>query len=228
MGTKPKSSRQKPGRKSPSPGWQAKKKAKDRETRPHSILLADLFLWISVIDECLYHPTGPFDRVAKTEGYGSLGNVAQRLDVLESRFGTLFYRNKRLDVLESRFGTLYYRNSSSGYRSGVPTFRGAALAELFVVIELLYSLAPSLGKSGNLDELRKLKELVLNLAPRRARRVPDDLDQNRIKASLEWRIRQLKTGRPHKHKKMSDWSTYGPSPVRPQARLSSTSARSRS
>lgn len=102
----------------------------------------------------LYHPTGAFDRVAKTEGYGSLGNVAQRLDVLESRFGTLFYRN-----------------SSSGYRSGVPTFRGAALAELFVVIELLYSLAPSLGKSGTLGELRKLKELVLNLAPRGARRV---------------------------------------------------------
>ena len=112
----------------------------------------------------LYHPTGAFDRVAKTEGYGSLGNVAQRLDVLESRFGTLFYRN-----------------SSSGYRSGVPTFRGAALAELFVVIELLYSLA-FLGKSGTLGELRKLS--CSQPSPERSTSGPDDLDQNRIKASL--------------------------------------------
>ena len=123
--TKPKSSRQKPGGKSPSPGGQAKKKAKDRKTRPHSILLADLFLWISVVDECLYHPTGAFDRAARTEGYGSLGNVANRLKVLEARFGKLFQENK----------------ASSRYRSGVPTPRGAALAEIFVLIELLYSWA---------------------------------------------------------------------------------------
>jgi hypothetical protein len=81
-----------------------------------------------------------------TEGYGSVGNVTQRLDVLESLFGKLLYR-------------------SGSYRSGVLTFRGATLAELFVTIELLYSRASSIGKSGFLDELHSLKKLILRLAP---------------------------------------------------------------
>ena len=100
-------------REHPSPRAPTERKGKSRKTkartaRPHSILLADLFLWIGVVDECLYHPVGAFERAAKTEGYGSVGNVTQRLDVLENEFGMLLYRNL-----------------SSGYRSGVPTFRGA-------------------------------------------------------------------------------------------------------
>ena len=97
MGTKPKNSRQKPGGKSPGTGGQPKKTAKNRKTRPHSISLADLFLLIRVVDECLYHPTGALGRAAKTEGYGSVGNVAQRLDVLENHFGRLFSRNSSSD-----------------------------------------------------------------------------------------------------------------------------------
>jgi hypothetical protein len=147
----------------------------------------------------------------RNEDYGSVGNVTQRLDVLENEFGMLLYRNL-----------------SSGYRSGVPTFRGAALADLFAVIELLYSRALSLEISGFLDELlRKLKGPILDLAPRRARRVGDDLDQNRIKTSLVWRTRQMKTGRSHDRKKMADWPTLGPSPVKPRTRLLPTYARSR-
>jgi hypothetical protein len=214
MGTKPKSSRQKTGGKSPSPGGQAKKKAKGRKTRPHSILLADLFLWISVVDECLYHPTGAFDRAAKTEGYGSLGNIANRLKVLEARFGKLFQENKL----------------SSRYRSGVPTPRGAALAEIFVLIELLYSWAETLEQKGPFIEARKLKELILYLVPRRASRPrdQDDLDQSRISSSLVWRTRLFKTGLPHNPKSMAEWPTFGPSPIKLSARPSPTSSRSRS
>jgi hypothetical protein len=209
MGTKPKSPQRKPGEFAPGSKAQAQKKPKKQ--RPNSILLADLFLWISVVDECLYHPVGAFERAAKTEGYGSVGNVTQRLDVLENEFGMLLYRNL-----------------SSGYRSGVPTFRGAALADLFAVIELLHSRALSLEISGFLDELlRKLKGPILDLAARRARRVGDDLGQNRIKTSLVWRTRQMKTGRSHDRKKMADWPTLGPSPVKPRTRLLPTSARSR-
>jgi hypothetical protein len=250
-GDKAKNSRQKPGGKSPGTGRRAMKKAKNRKTRPQSILLADLFLWISVVDECLYHPTGALDRAAKTEGYGSVGNVVQRLDVLEGRFGKLFYRNspsdpRRADSLGGgrRLGARL-RSRAKGartdaqepaqrplprharlqpgegqYRSGVPTFRGAALAELFVVIELLYSRASSLEISGFLDELRKLKGLILHLAPRSARRAPDDADQNRIRAALEWGSRRTKTGRRHDRKKMSDWPTFGVSPVKPRAWIS--------
>ncbi|MHC2644070.1 hypothetical protein ACVJGB_006938 [Bradyrhizobium liaoningense] len=191
MRTQPKNPRQKPGRKSPAKGDQAKKRAKNRKTRPHSILLADLFLLIRVVDECLYHPTGALGRAAKTEGYGSVGNVAQRLDVLENRFGKLFYRNssggrRRADPrgdgrqgarLRSRAEDaradaqepaqrLFPRQArllpgEGQYRSGVPNFRAAALAELFAVIELLYSRAWSFGRAGFLDELHKLKEIIV-------------------------------------------------------------------
>ena len=104
--TKPRRPRKKAGRKSRDLGVQTKK-AKDRKKRPHSILLADFFLWIRVVDEGLYHPIGGLDRAAMAEGYRSVGNVTQRLDVLESHFGMLLHRR-------------------GSYRSGVPTFYGAA------------------------------------------------------------------------------------------------------
>jgi hypothetical protein len=202
MRTKPRRSQKNAGCKSPDRGVRTKK-AKDRKKRPHSILLADFFLWSRVVDECLYHPVGGLDRAAMAEGYRSVGNVTQRLDVLESHFGQLLYRR-------------------GAYRSGLPTFRGAALAELFVTIELLYSRASSIGKSGFLDELHNLKELILPLAPTNARRVRDDSDhQTRIKAALIWHTRQLKTGRAHDRKKMSDWPPLGSSPVKPRAPVAS-------
>jgi hypothetical protein len=67
MGTKPKNSRQNLGGKSPGTGGRVK--AANRRTRPHSILLANLFLCIRIVDECLYHPIGALSRAAKTEGY---------------------------------------------------------------------------------------------------------------------------------------------------------------
>ena len=159
--------------------------------------MADLFLWISVVDECLHHPTGALERAAITEGYASVGNITQRLDVLENQFGRLIYRN------------------SAGFRSGVPTFRGAALAELFVVIELLYNNSSLLHKSGFPgDQLHNLKELIIPLVHREALRIPDDKNSRRIRAAFEWRTRQLKTGRNHVHKKMPDWPKLSPSPVK--------------
>jgi hypothetical protein len=215
MGKKVKNSRQTAEREKPSSQAPTGKKGKSRKVRPNSILLADLFLWISVVDECLYHPMGAFDRAAKTEGYGSLGNVANRLKVLETRFGKLFQENK---------------SSSSRYRSGVPTRRGAALAEIFVPIELLYSWAASLEQSGSFTEVRKLKELILYLVPRRAPRPrdQDDLDTSRISSSGVWHTRLYKTGRLRNPKSMAEWPTFGPSPIKPPARPSPISGRSRS
>jgi len=212
MGTKPKSLRSRRGDIAPSPKARAVKKPKKQ--RPNSILLADLFLWINVVDECLYHPVGAFDRAAMTEGYSSLGNVVNRIEKLEERFGPLFRPNKL----------------SSRNRSGVPTSRGAALAEIFMLIELLFHWASTLEKSGTFSEVRKLKELILYLVPRKALRVRDlaDLDQSRISESLVWRTRLFKTGLPHNPKRMSRWPNFGRSPIKSQAGLSSKSARSRS
>jgi hypothetical protein len=73
-----------------------------------------------------------------------------------------------------------------------------------------------------------LKELVVRHVRRTARRVSDDTNSKRIKAALVWRTRQLKTGRTHVHKKMSDWPKLSPSPVRAPKRSSPTSVRSSS
>jgi hypothetical protein len=149
-----------------------------------------------------------------TEWYGSLGNVVARIKVLEERFGPLFQPNKL----------------SPRYRSGVPTMRGAALAEIFMLIELPFHWASTLEKSGTFTEVRKLKELILYLVPRTAHRVPDQdvMDPSRIVRSLVWRNRLYKTGRPCNPKRMSEWPHHGPSPVKPRVRHSSTSARCRS
>jgi hypothetical protein len=173
------------------------KKPKVRRTRSHAISMADLFLWTSIVDECLYHPTGALERAAITEGYSSVGNVTQRLDFLEKQFGRLIYRN------------------AAGIRSGVPTFRGAALAEFFVVIELLFTSSSRLHKSGLFgQQLHKLKTDVVSFVDKKSLRIPDKKNSSRIRAAHEWRCRQLKTGRNHIHKKLPDWPTLSPSPVK--------------
>jgi hypothetical protein len=156
---------------------------------------------------------GAFDRAAMTEGYGSLGNVVNRIEKLEERFGQLFRPNKL----------------SSRNRSGVPTPRGAALAEIFMLIELMFHWASTLEKSGSFSEVRRLKEFILYLVPRRATRVvdTDELgESSRISISRVWSGRMHKTGLPHNPKRLSEWESFGKSPVKSQARLSSKSARS--
>jgi hypothetical protein len=61
--------------------------------RPHGIKLADVFLWITVVDECQHHPRGAFERAAISEGFKSEGNVQHRLLVLETLFRQLFLRS---------------------------------------------------------------------------------------------------------------------------------------
>jgi hypothetical protein len=217
MGKKTKIAKPTAKREKPSPEAPTRRKAKARKARPHSMLLADLFLWISVVDECLYHPVGAFDRAAVAEGYGSLGNVVQRLAVLEKRFGQLFRQGK-----------------VAGRRSGVPTPRGAALAEIFVLIELLYSWAESLEKSGPKEisyiKVHKLKEfidyLIPSMAPRRVRD-QDVFGGSRISTSLVWSGRLHKTGRPGQPKHMTQWKRFGPSPVKLLHRSSPKSSQSR-
>jgi hypothetical protein len=170
MEAKPKTSRQKAGRKKRFTEPRRQQKGKGRQARAHSITLADIFLWITVVDECLYHPMGAFDRAAKTEGYGSVGNVVQRLKVLEDRFGTLFMKGP----------------GRRRYRTGVPTARGAALAEIFVLIEHLFSWALSLKTAtGYHVEVRKLKELILYLVPINPLRPPDQDDSVELRKTKE-------------------------------------------
>jgi hypothetical protein len=76
---------------------------KKGEKRPHSVSLADLYLWITLVDECLYHPIGAFERAAVTAGLKNRGTVTQRVKVLEAHFGQLFAN----------------RDASQRYRSGV-------------------------------------------------------------------------------------------------------------
>jgi hypothetical protein len=72
-------------------------------SRPHSISLADLFLWITLVDECLFHPIGAFERAAVKEGLSNRGTVTQRVEALESRFGQLFAEGKHPSDIEAAF-----------------------------------------------------------------------------------------------------------------------------
>lgn len=167
-GAKPKK-RQQSARRPPS--------RKKRISRPHSISLADLFLWITLVDECLFHPIGAFERAAVKEGLSNRGTVTQRVEALESRFGQLFAE----------------REASQRYRSGVPSFRGAALAEIFVLIEHLYRWALEIHENrASMNEVRAVKPFILHLIPayaapdRRVHRTGQDYDG----APLGWPAKQ--------------------------------------
>lgn len=148
--------------------------------RPYAHPLADLFLWITVVDECLFHPIGAFERAAVTEGLANRGTVTQRLQVLESRFGQLFAK----------------RDASQRYRSGVPSFRGAALAEIFVLIEHLYRWALEIHENrASMNEIRALKPFILYLIPAYARRpIDESIEPDRIIQTSVWINRLRKAG----------------------------------
>jgi hypothetical protein len=149
-------------------------------SRPHSISLADLFLWITLVDECLFHPIGAFERAAVKEGLSNRGTVTQRVEALESRFGQLFAE----------------REASQRYRSGVPSFRGAALAEIFVLIEHLYRWALEIHENrASMNEVRAVKPFILHLIPAYARRpIDESIEPDRIMMARVWVGRLSKAG----------------------------------
>jgi hypothetical protein len=158
---------------------------KKGEKRPHSVSLADLFLWITLVDECLYHPIGAFDRAATTAGLKNRGTVTQRVKVLEAHFGQLFAN----------------RDPSQRYRSGVPSYRGAALAEIFVLIEHLHRWALEIYENrASMNELRDIKPFILHLIPAYAKRpIDESIMSDRILMSRVWnkRLKDVE-GRPGK------------------------------
>jgi hypothetical protein len=214
------------GRRSTSPiGKESlpRKPSKVKSRRPHGVTLADLFLWITIVDECQYHPRGAFERAAVTEGLKSGGNVQQRLSVLESRFGKFFKRPfpKKQDSQEEqsaeRKGSVKKDRKKEApppprrYRSGVPTDRGAALAEIFATIEHLYHYALSLrGVQSESDNVIKVKNAIFRLVPSRIQREFDrevfenGQRRNRITRTQAWSYRLRKRRRASEPKRLSD------------------------
>lgn len=181
--------------------------------RPHGIKLADVFLWITVVDECQHHPRGAFQRAADSEGFKSEGNVQHRLLVLETLFGQLFQRPppkkpKERSEEEKSHPT---HDRSKHYRSGVPTERGAALAELFAAIEHLYHYALSVrGGRIQLNNVIKAKNAVFRALPNPIRREFDrevfenKQRRNRITRTHAWNHRLRKRRRTNEPKRLSD------------------------
>jgi hypothetical protein len=236
MGKKPSSS-QKSVRQPSEAAAKSNKNAGDRKLRPHSISLADLFLWISVVDECLYHPIGAFDRAANAEGYGSLGNVVNRLQVLEARFGALFEEIAednpnvaiRLKVLEARLGTTLEGIGRSKRRSAVPSRRGVALAEIFVLIEQLYKFALSFDERERVHvrQLRKLKEDIFSsLSKEPLRAMDQEHPWLRLGASSRW-LSRLVTSKAGGPRKVTEWAPLKPSQLKDLIHSSSSAGRSR-
>jgi hypothetical protein len=185
---------------------------KKKGQRPHGVTLADLFLWVTVVDECQIHPMGAFERAAVTEKLQSPGNIQQRLKALESRFGILFQPlhkrgTSRKGAKIKSWKKYELRPSTSRTRSGVPNGYGTALAEIFATIEHLYHYALSLKGSSDSANVSKIKNAVFSLVPSETQRdfdratLEDGALGNRIWRT-DWWIRRLRerewTGEPRK------------------------------
>jgi hypothetical protein len=127
--------------------------------------LADLFMWISVVDECHHHPIGAFGRAALKEGCRSPSVVQQRLDVLERCFGPLFVRARKSDRV---------RDSRKAKRVPIPNSKGARLAEIFATVEHLYSIARGSGAMSLEGPIIDLKKDVLTKLPAPIQRAFDE------------------------------------------------------
>jgi hypothetical protein len=171
------------------------KPGKSSRRRAHSITLSDLFLWITVVDECFVHPVKAFARAAEIEGI-AVGNVTHRVNVLEKHFGKLFQEGNR----------------PRAYRNGVITTRGAALAEIFVIIEQLYLRA--LSNNGAVGVL-ELKDSLMPHFPQESWRRHDQFGTARIFRAMKWQQRLKADPKTGKTKGLHEWpshSTYGRRP----------------
>lgn len=181
-----------------------------RFKRPNSLTLSDLFLWVTVVDECQHHPHGALERAAVVEGLKAGGNLNQRLTELESHFGKLFFDGSNVRPRGKRPA------GGRRNRSAVPNLRGAALAEIFVLIEYLYRWATALGgwPEQEYEDLKEFKQTVLpllHLPPLRTlERSPGS---NRINRSIVWRSRLEKRARTGSPAKFSDLEGMPPEPM---------------
>jgi hypothetical protein len=189
------------------PGASRSPKAK-RYKRPNSLTLSDLFLWITVVDECQYRPHGALERAAVVEGLTAGGNLNQRLSELESKFGKLFFDR-------SIVGRRDKRPANRRHRSAVPSHRGAALAEIFVLIEHLYRWATTIGgwPEKEYQDVKEVKQAVMSLLHRPPLRTLEKrLGSDRIGRSIVWRSRLEKRARSNSPGKFSDLKPMHPEP----------------
>jgi hypothetical protein len=198
------------GRAAPQSGDADRRKSQ----RPNNLTLADLFLWITVVDECQFHPAGAFDRAAVTETLKSPGNIQQRLVELEARFGKLFYDGHGIRPRPQKRARKPDGSRRRRNRSGVPSHRGAALAEIFVMIEHLYRWAVVLGPTEpEMNLVRGIKREVLALFPWPPIRNLDNRGPDRIVRSFKWRSRLEARARSDNPGKLSDMPPLRPTPT---------------
>jgi hypothetical protein len=197
-------SKKRGSRSAPATTKHSKSKSK-RTKREHDIPLADLFLWVTVVDQCQIHPRNSLDAASEAAKMNS-GHVQKRLKMIEKRFGPLF-RERLLEKMtaEEENG----RTARKRYRSGVPNTLGGALAEIFATIEHLYLYALTLqrrdGGADPFPEVIEAKKAVLKAIPvtplRELDRVKLRVRRDRITRSLVWahRIRKRRrTGLPQR------------------------------
>jgi hypothetical protein len=155
---------------SSAPSTKKDSKSKPKRTeRKHNITLADLFLWVTVVDQCQIHPRNGLEEASKAAKLKS-GQLQQRLKEMEKRFGPLFRKRvpKKKTALEkkSRFDSHAARKQN---RSGVPNTLGGALAEIFVTIEHLYLYALTLKRADGVinpfPEVIEAKRAILKAIP---------------------------------------------------------------
>ncbi|AND87815.1 hypothetical protein [Bradyrhizobium diazoefficiens] len=184
------------------------KSKRKRTEREHDISLADLFLWVTVVDQCQIQPRNGLEATSEAAKLNS-GQVQKRLKVIEKRFGPLFRKRiaEKTTAQEENGHAARKQN-----RSGVTNTLGGALAEIFATIEHLYLYALTLKRrDGAVDpfpEVIEAKKAVLKAIPvtplRELDRVKLKVRRDRITRSQVWahRIRQRqRTGTP---KRFSD------------------------
>lgn len=175
------------------------KSKRKRTERKHNISLADLFLWITVVDHCQIHPRNGLEEASKAAKMNS-GQLQQRLREIEKRFGPLF----RKRAAEKKTVSASRKHN----RSGVPNVLGGALAEIFTTIEHLYLYALTLRDNGSTNpfpeviEAKRAVMKAISVTPLRdLDRVKLTLRRDRITRSQLWakRIeRRESTGEPER------------------------------
>lgn len=146
-----------------------------------SIRLADLFLWIDIVDACQEHPNGGLMRAAADAGIANPENINHVIDRLEEQVGkTLFdYENVRDPNVRNRI------------RDGRISSDGAFLAEVSVVIEHLwqYLMTPR-KKSAVYGEVMTILEVKKEIFRILSQPIGRDLERDVYRHNLNNEIRK--------------------------------------
>jgi hypothetical protein len=142
------------------------------------------------------------------EGFTAGGNLNQRLSELESEFWKLFFDSSKVRRRDKR-------PAGRRYRSAVPSLRGAALAEIFVLIEHLYRWATTIGgwPEKEYQDVKEVNQAVLSLLHLPPLRTLEGRPKSdRISRSIVWRSRLEKWTRTKSPAKFSGLKSMVPEP----------------